>query len=581
MSGYVLGVIGGSGIYDVPGLEVIAEELVETPFGAPSDRVVRGRHDGHELLFLPRHGRGHTTAPHRINYRANVAAMKQLGATHLVSISAVGSMKEDIAPGNVVIVDQYIDLTKRRVSTFFEDDIVAHVAFSDPVCPLMAGAAADAVRRVGGRVHVGGTYVCMEGPQFSTRAESLLYRSWGVSVIGMTAMPEAKLAREAELPYATIALSTDYDCWHESEEAVNVDAVVAVLNANASLAKKAVLELGRRPARSGEEPGSSRPGSCTSDPARRHRPRCARAPRLPRQPLPRDSMTHDPSTAEPVLIVGSMAFDDLELPTENARDVIGGSATYAGFAVSLFAPARVVAVVGDDFPEAALDRLRDKNVDCEGIERAKGKTFRWVGRYSKNLTSRETLDTQLNVFADFRPKLPASYRKSPFVLLGNIHPALQLEVLAQAESPRFVAADTMNFWIEGERSTLEKLLAKIDTLVINDEELRQLAGEHNVRRAAAAVRSMGPKRLVVKRGEYGAMLFDEHGIFFAPAFPARGRGRPHRRGRHLRRSAARLSGAGADHRSLDVAQSTDDGGNGRLVLRRGSRSQAAGLARSC
>jgi sugar/nucleoside kinase (ribokinase family) len=227
-------------------------------------------------------------------------------------------------------------------------------------------------------------------------------------------------------------------------------------------------------------------------------------------------MTHP---AQPVLIVGSMAFDDLELPSGNARDVVGGSATYAGMAVGLFAPARVVAVVGDDFPEGAIQRLRDKSIDVEGIERASGKTFRWAGRYSKNLTSRETLDTQLNVFADFRPKLPASYRASPFVLLGNIHPALQLEVLAQAERPRFVAADTMNFWIEGEKPTLLKLLAKIDTLVINDEELRQLAEEHNIRAAAARVRAMGPARLVVKRGEYGAMLFDEHGIFFTPSYP--------------------------------------------------------------
>jgi sugar/nucleoside kinase (ribokinase family) len=229
-------------------------------------------------------------------------------------------------------------------------------------------------------------------------------------------------------------------------------------------------------------------------------------------------MTSDSSPA-PVLIVGSMAFDDLELPTENAKDVVGGSATYAGLAVSLFAPARVVAVVGDDFPESAVQHLRDKGVDCEGIERANGKTFRWAGRYSKNLTSRETLDTQLNVFADFRPKLPPSYRASPFLLLGNIHPSLQLDVLAQVDNPRLVAADTMNFWISGERPTLTKLLAKIDTLVINDEELRQLAEDHNVRRAAAKVRAMGPSRLVVKRGEYGAMLFDEHGMFFTPSFP--------------------------------------------------------------
>lgn len=221
----------------------------------------------------------------------------------------------------------------------------------------------------------------------------------------------------------------------------------------------------------------------------------------------------------PVLIVGSMAFDDLELPSGTAKDVIGGSATYSALSASLFAPARVVAVVGTDFPDAALERLSSRGVDISGIERAEGRTFRWAGRYSKNLASRTTLDTQLNVFADFSPKLPASYRKSPFVLLGNIHPALQLQVLDAVDSPLFVAADTMNFWIDGERALLDRMLARIDTLVINDEELRQLAGEHNVKRAAARVLSLGPKRLVVKRGEYGAMLFDEHGIFFAPAYP--------------------------------------------------------------
>jgi sugar/nucleoside kinase (ribokinase family) len=224
-------------------------------------------------------------------------------------------------------------------------------------------------------------------------------------------------------------------------------------------------------------------------------------------------------TGAPILIVGSMAFDDLDLPTGSERDVVGGSATYASLAASLLAPARVVAVVGDDFPGAVLERLTAKGIDIAGIERARGKTFRWAGRYAHNLASRTTLDTQLNVFADFRPTLPDSYKSSPIVFLGNIHPALQLEVLGQTTSPRFVAADTMNFWIEGERSALGDVLKKIDALVINDEELRQLAQEHNVSRAARRVRALGPKRLIVKRGEYGAMLFDEQGTFFAPAFP--------------------------------------------------------------
>jgi 5'-methylthioadenosine phosphorylase len=243
MAARVLGVIGGSGMYAVDELENVVEHVIETPFGAPSDAIVRGRLGDTELLFLPRHGRGHRVAPHLINYRANVCALKQLGATHLVSVSAVGSMLANIAPGHVVIVDQYLDFTRRRTSTFFEDDVVAHVSMADPVCTVLAKAAAQAAGRAGASVHEGGTYVCIDGPQFSTRAESLFYRSLGVSVIGMTAMPEAKLAREAELPYATIAFSTDYDSWHATEAAVSVDAVLAVLRQNATLARRIIVEL--------------------------------------------------------------------------------------------------------------------------------------------------------------------------------------------------------------------------------------------------------------------------------------------------------------------------------------------------
>jgi 5'-methylthioadenosine phosphorylase len=244
-SARVLGVIGGSGLYEIEGLADVEEVRVDTPYGPPSDVVVRGRLGATTLLFLPRHGRGHRVAPHEIAFRANVCAMKKLGCTHLVSISAVGSMREEIAPGDFVVVDQLIDLTKRRVSTFFEDGIVGHVGFADPVCPDLSSALAGAAGRAGARVHQGGTYVCIEGPQFSTRAESRLYRSWGVSVIGMTALPEAKLAREAELPYALLALATDYDCWHESEEDVSVEAVLAVLNENVATARRTVAELVR------------------------------------------------------------------------------------------------------------------------------------------------------------------------------------------------------------------------------------------------------------------------------------------------------------------------------------------------
>ena len=244
----VLAVIGGSGVYDIAGLEGVEHIEVETPYGPPSDAVTRARiadSDG-ELLFLPRHGRGHRHPPHAINYRANICALRKLGATHVLSLSAVGSMRESIAPGDFVVVDQFIDLTKRRVSTFFEPDVAAHVAFADPVCPILAAAvAAAAAQVVAGKVHRGGTYVCIEGPHFSTRAESRLYRSWGVDVVGMTNMPECKLAREAELPYATLALATDYDCWHDTEEAVDVAAVIRRLGSLVEQAKRVVAALAR------------------------------------------------------------------------------------------------------------------------------------------------------------------------------------------------------------------------------------------------------------------------------------------------------------------------------------------------
>jgi 5'-methylthioadenosine phosphorylase len=243
-----LAILGGSGLYDLPGLERVEEIAVDTPYGAPSDNIVRGYLGNIALLFLPRHGRGHRVPPHAINFRANVCALKKLGATHLVSVSAVGSMKESIAPGDLVVVDQYVDLTKRRVSTFF-DEVVAHVSFADPVCPLLTSALADASSSVHAKgekgVHRGGAYVCIEGPQFSTRAESMIYRGWGVSVIGMTSMPEAKLAREAELPFATLALATDYDCWHQSEEHVTVEAVLAVMRENVDTARKAIAALAK------------------------------------------------------------------------------------------------------------------------------------------------------------------------------------------------------------------------------------------------------------------------------------------------------------------------------------------------
>ncbi len=221
----------------------------------------------------------------------------------------------------------------------------------------------------------------------------------------------------------------------------------------------------------------------------------------------------------PVLIVGSVAFDDLEMPSGTFNDVIGGAATYSSIAASLLGPVRIVGVVGEDFPDTMLADLERRGVDTAGIERAKGKSFRWRGRYSPDLASRETLDTQLNVFADFRPKIPASFKSTPVVLLGNIHPALQLEVLAQIDKPRLVVADTMNFWITGEPKLLDDVLKKVDLLVINDEEARQLSGIHNLVKAARDIMKRGPSRLIVKRGEHGALFFDANGAFFAPAYP--------------------------------------------------------------
>jgi sugar/nucleoside kinase (ribokinase family) len=223
-----------------------------------------------------------------------------------------------------------------------------------------------------------------------------------------------------------------------------------------------------------------------------------------------------------LLIVGSLAFDDLEMPQGTYNDVLGGAATYSSVAASLLAPVRIVGVVGTDFPEPVLVQLKERGIDTSGVERAQGKSFRWRGRYSHDLMSRESLDTQLGVFADFKPKIPAAYRATPFVLLGNIHPALQNDVIAQISSsnrPKLVAADTMNFWISGEPAALADLLRRIDLLIINDEEARQLSGVHNLVKAAADIRKRGPSRLIIKRGEFGALLFDDAGTFFVPAYP--------------------------------------------------------------
>ncbi len=239
----LLGVIGGSGLYDMPGLTDVEQRSVETPWGLPSDDVVIGTLQGTRAAFIPRHGRGHRFTPTEVNYRANVAALKHLGCEFVVSVSAVGSMKLEIAPGDLVVVDQFIDRTVARPRTFFGDGVVGHVGFADPICPVLRPILLAAARSTPATTHDGGTYICIEGPQFSTRAESNLFRSWGVSVIGMTNMPEARLAREAGMSYATLALATDYDCWHESEEAVSVEAVVAVLKKNVAVAQQVITNV--------------------------------------------------------------------------------------------------------------------------------------------------------------------------------------------------------------------------------------------------------------------------------------------------------------------------------------------------
>jgi 5'-methylthioadenosine phosphorylase len=235
-----IGIIGGSGLYSMPGLTNIHEVQVETPFGPPSDAFVLGDLEGRKVAFLARHGRGHRLLPSELNFRANIFAMKKLGVERIVSASAVGSLKQEHKPGDFVIPDQFIDRTFLRHATFFGEGLVAHVAFGDPVCGTVAQAIFAGAQSAGVNSKSGGVYVCMEGPQFSTRAESNLYRSWGADVIGMTNLQEAKLAREAEICYATLAMVTDYDCWHEGHESVTVDQIVAVLNQNAANAAKTI-----------------------------------------------------------------------------------------------------------------------------------------------------------------------------------------------------------------------------------------------------------------------------------------------------------------------------------------------------
>ncbi len=241
-----IGIIGGSGLYSIKGVDVLDRLDIETPYGRPSSQLVLARIGHHEAVFLPRHGQGHAIPPHRINYRANIYAMKLAGVSRIISISAVGSLRERIKPGDFVLVDQFVDRTSDRASTFFDGPVVAHVSMADPVCASLRTQLAKAARSIGICTHDGGAYLAMQGPQFSSRAESELYRSWGMDVIGMTNMPEAKLAREAEICYATVAMSTDYDCWHEEEENVSVSNVLEIMRDNVARAQnmlRAFFEL--------------------------------------------------------------------------------------------------------------------------------------------------------------------------------------------------------------------------------------------------------------------------------------------------------------------------------------------------
>ena len=247
MASPIIGVIGGSGLYQMEGLRRVREIAVKTPFGKPSDKLIRGRLGEAELIFLPRHGQGHRWLPTEINFRANIFALKKLGVERIISVSAVGSLREDIAPGHLVVPDQFIDRTSQRPSTFFGRGLVAHVGLAEPFCKDLSGELVKSARAEGAHVHAGGTYLCMEGPQFSTRAESHLYRSWNAHVIGMTNLQEAKLAREAEICFGTLALATDYDCWNENARDVEIEHVLAVLKNNVDLAqrtiRRAVAEL--------------------------------------------------------------------------------------------------------------------------------------------------------------------------------------------------------------------------------------------------------------------------------------------------------------------------------------------------
>ena len=311
----MIGVIGGSGLYQMAGLDRVREVSVATPFGKPSDKLIRGQLGKTELIFLPRHGKGHRWLPTEVNFRANIFALKKLGVERIISVSAVGSLREEIAPGHVVVPDQFIDRTTQRPSTFFGKGIVAHVSLAEPFCKHLAGVLVEAARTEKSTVHAGGTYLCMEGPQFSTRAESHLYRSWNAHVIGMTNLQEAKLAREAEICFGTLALATDYDCWNESAGDVEIEHVLAVLKNNVELAQRTI-----RRAVAGL--GEARTCACASALKDAIITERSRIPKKLRADLRPDHWEISMS----VLVVGTVAFDSIETPFGSAERILGGSA---------------------------------------------------------------------------------------------------------------------------------------------------------------------------------------------------------------------------------------------------------------
>jgi 5'-methylthioadenosine phosphorylase len=263
-----IGVIGGTGLYDIEGLKDIKEVRPETPFGKPSDAIIMGKLGGVGIAFLPRHGKGHRISPTEVPSRANIYALKGLGVKFIISSNSCGSFKEELKPGHLLVPDQIIDRTRGRINTFFSEGIVAHIAFADPFCPVLSDIVYNAAKEAGAIVHKGGTFIAMEGPAFSTRAESRLYKSWGADVLGMTVLPEAKLAREAEICYASIACITDYDSWHETNEAVSVEAILTTMRNNIDLAKKTIhLAAGRMPEKRGCGCASALAGAIVTDAA--------------------------------------------------------------------------------------------------------------------------------------------------------------------------------------------------------------------------------------------------------------------------------------------------------------------------